>query len=200
MHDLGIQNNELAWFRSYLKDRKQFVILNDVNSSMQNISIGVPQGSILGPILFLLYINDLPSASLFTSLLFADDTTLLASGPDINELFNFANNELQKIVHFFRKNKLALHPNKTNYMIFTTSPEVRNTDCNLFINNNNFNVPVNQDLIMPIRRVEGNAENPAVKFLGVHIDPHLNFKHHIKLLCNKVSSSLYFLRSAKIVL
>ena len=139
MHKLGIQNNELAWFRSYLKDRKQFVSLNDVNSSMQNISIGVPQGSILGPILFLLYINDLPTASLFKSLLFADDTTLLASGPDINELFNFANNELQKIVHFFRKNKLALHPNKTNYMIFTTSPEARSTDCNLFINNNNFN-------------------------------------------------------------
>jgi len=107
---LGIRNNELLWFKNYLSDRKQFVSVNNKISSLKNVILGVPQGSILGPIQFLLYINVLPNTSLLYALLFADDTTLLASGPNLNELFQHANNEFHKIVYFFRKNKLTLHP------------------------------------------------------------------------------------------
>ena len=185
--------------QKFLTNRKQYVFSNGKGSNLCNISIGVPQGSILGPILFLLYINDLPNASALTFLLFADDTTILASGPNIENLINYVNQEFQKVVYFFRQNKLALHANKTNYMIFSTSPEVRNSNFQLFINNNN---PNQQDpsLLFPLTRVLGDEKNPAVKFLGVYIDPSLNFKHHILTLCNKLSSSLYFLRATKKVL
>jgi hypothetical protein len=77
---IGIRGNTLKWFSNYLSNRQQFITLNGIFSKLKSVRIGVPQGSILGPILFLLYINDLPDCTLLKSLLFADDTTLLASG------------------------------------------------------------------------------------------------------------------------
>ena len=106
----GIRGTELAWFESYLFNRKQFVSINGKNSSLADIVIGVPQGSILGPLLFLIYINDLPLATKLFTLLFADDTTLLASADSVVSLCNFVNVEFKKVCDFFRANKLMLHP------------------------------------------------------------------------------------------
>ena len=99
----GIHKDELLWFKSYLSERKQFVSINGKNSSLTNVLLGVPQGSILGPLLFLLYINDLPLASKLFALLFADDTTLLASADSVESLNNFVNIEFnsKKSVIFF---------------------------------------------------------------------------------------------------
>ncbi len=85
MHKMGIRDKELDWFKNYLSNRKQFVYLNGKSSSLLEILLGVPQGSTLGPILFLIYINDLPLSTLLKSLLFADDTALLASGSNIDD-------------------------------------------------------------------------------------------------------------------
>ena len=89
----GIRGSELLWFKSYLTDRKQFVALNGKSSLLTEVLLGVPQGSILGPLLFLLYINDLPLASKLFALLFADDTTLLASSNSVESLVEFVNIE-----------------------------------------------------------------------------------------------------------
>ena len=87
LHKLGIRGLELSWFRDYLQNRKQLVHINGSNSCLLEILIGVPQGSILGPLLFLIYISDLPLCSELLALLFADDTTLFLSGRNLNDWF-----------------------------------------------------------------------------------------------------------------
>jgi hypothetical protein len=191
---LGIRGAALDWFANYLSDRSQFVCVIGVNSSMQTIRLGVPQGSILGPILFLLYINDLPLCTTLLALLFADDTTLLASGSNLPELINYVNDELYKISTYFRNNKLALHPQKTQFMLISNSPTAKNASVNLFINNNNSLESPDQNLVHPISRVLPSSATPAVKFLGVYFDTELNFKYQIHHICSKISRALFMLR------
>ena len=196
---IGILNKELEWFRSYLTGRKQSVCINGTCSNNVPIKMGVPQGSVLGPILFLIYINDLPLFNSLKNLLFADDTTLLASGKNINELFNHVNSEFYKVVTYFRSNGLSLHPEKTKFILFTNNNAVRLTDKQILVNYNN---PGEHDpsLIIPISRVMGTDEDPAIKFLGLFIDPKLTYKYHASKICKKISSSLYFMRNAKNIL
>ena len=92
---MGVRGVELLWFQDYLTNRKQIVHINGSNSLLLNILIGVPQGSILGPLLFLIYINDLPLCSELFALLFADDTTLLLSDPNIDNLIAKVNVEFK---------------------------------------------------------------------------------------------------------
>ena len=191
----GVDGSELDWFKSYLTNRKQFVSVGSCSSSLLEISLGVPQGSILGPLLFLIYINDLPLSSKFLSLLFADDTTLLFTHDDIKQLTAIVNNEFRKVCEFFRTNRLVLHPDKTKFILFTRSGG-GGLDLEIFCNNNNFGQD-DPDKISPISRVNYNDDMPAVKFLGVFFDPNINFKHHIAMLKSKLSKALYALRSVK---
>ena len=197
MSKLGIRGTTLQWFKSYLSGRKQFVYLNGVSSSMLEIILGVPQGSILGPLLFLLYINDLPLCTKLFILMFADDTTLLASGKNLVELFNFVNEQLHLICTFFRINRLALHPKKTQYILFTKSQDAKSTNLSLYLNNNNPNTVDDVHLKIPITRVHGSENDPAIKFLGIFIDPNNDFKYHVGTVAKKLSTALYFMRTAR---
>ena len=127
----GVDGISLELFKSYLTDRKQYVAINSAKSPLQSISTGVPQGSILGPLLFLIYINDIKFCSgSFTFLCFADDTTVTLSicpkdtkckhcdSSTIDE--TFLNHELQKLYNWLCINKLALNTKKTKYMVFHT--------------------------------------------------------------------------------
>ncbi len=114
---MGVRGIELKWFKNYLSQRQQLVLVNGHSSSLLHILLGVPQGSILGPLLFLIYINDLPTCSKLLSFLFADDTTLLDSDSKITNLLPRVNEEFKKVV-YFRAHKLALHPKKTKFVIF----------------------------------------------------------------------------------
>ena len=98
---------------------------------------------------------------------------------------------------FFRTHKLALHPNKTQYLLFTSSLAARENPPLIYINNSDIGAPLDPTKLIPIPNVNIASEVPAVKFLGIYIDPLLNFKYHIGKLSNKLATSLYFMRSAK---
>ena len=111
----------LDWFTSYLENRKQFVKYQSCESEYENIKCGVPQGSILGPSLFILYVNDITNTtSLFEVILFADDTTLLYSHPDTSSAIDLIDKELNEISNWFKANKLSVNASKTHYMKLDT--------------------------------------------------------------------------------
>jgi hypothetical protein len=196
MGQIGVGGIELTWFENYLKNRLQYVQIKGENSSNQALIRGVPQGSVLGPILFLIYINNLPKCTSLSTYLFADDTTLYFSHNDIDVLIETVNTELKKVTDFFRDSKISLHPAKTKFMIFSNNVTVRNRNVQLKINFNNVDTN-NQALITDVNPVRTNDETPAIRFLGVYFDPLLNFKYHISLLTTKLSRALFMLRSTK---
>ena len=107
--------------KSYLSNRKQFTNVASYSSTYNEINTGVPQGSNLGPLLFLIYMNDLPFVSeILSSILFADDTTLYLTGKDLVIINDLLNIEFRKIYRWFNANKLLINIDKTNYVIFKT--------------------------------------------------------------------------------
>ena len=177
----GVCGNTLQWFGSYLSNRKQYVDFESSNSTSLPLSTGVPQGSILGPLLFIIYMNDLHIASdKFDPILFADDTTLsshlalfnqdLSSTNEISESINL---ELQKVYNWLCINKLSLNIEKTKYMIFHYKQ--RN------LSSQSLNISIQG---ITIEKVADFC------FLGLTLNENLNWQSHIHKISNKISRTL----------
>jgi len=180
LNHYGIRGKALEWFRSYLLNRTQFVVYNNVNSNIQNLTTGVPQGSVLGPLLFIIYTNDLPNTLTHSKcILFADDTTIFYSSKNLNELFNNIKSDLNVVTDWFKANKLTLNISKTNYILFSRS---RNT---------NFIIP---PIIIGNEQIQKVAH---IKFLGIIIDEKFDWHKHIEFCQNKIASGNYALNSLK---
>ena len=130
----GIQDNTISWFENYLSNRKQYVTYNGIKSQTEKINCGVPQGSILGPLLFLIYINDLSTVSeACMSILFADDTNMFFTGNHLKTMATVFNEELIRVQEWLHCNKLSLNVLKTHYIIFTSGNKCVN-DVDIRIN------------------------------------------------------------------
>ena len=145
-----------------------------MQSAKLGIKCGVPQGSILGPILFLIYINDITKVSrLLQLLLFADDTNIFLEHRDIKALNEIVNSELVKLADWFSANCLSLNVSTTNFIIFCSSKKKYNP--------NLINISLNDHQITQIKHTE---------FLGVYVDERLNWEEHVKQLSTKLSKNI----------
>ena len=178
----GVRGVALEWFRDYLTNRMQYVSYLDHNSASHSVTCGVPQGSVLGPLLFIIYTNDLPNSLKHSkSILFADDTTIYFSHNNQQQILPIIENDMAELSQWFYANKLSLNVSKTNFMVF--SP--RNSQWNI----NSI-------------RIEGKhiVKVKCAKFLGVYIDDELEWGNHIDHVAKKVSSGCFAINSSKNVL
>jgi retron-type reverse transcriptase len=126
----GIRGLSLDWIKSYFGNRQQYVEYNGAYSSYNSIKCGVPQGSILGPLLFLIYINDLCNASNIVELiLFADDTNIFFSHNNLPLLMNIINSEMNKLSEWFRANKLSINAKKSSLLLMNKRRKVGGSNC-----------------------------------------------------------------------
>ena len=183
----GLKGPTLNLFQSYLSNRKQYTEIEDTTSTILHIQVGVPQGSILGPILFIIYVNDLPQCSnKFDFIMYADDTTLsstIDSFSDINSnasADSLINAEIGKVIEWLKINKLSLNKNKSKYMTFHM-PKKQIQHLTLKIDGIN------------IEKVE------EFNFLGLTMDTNLKWKKHTDKISNKCSKITGVLNRLKLL-
>ena len=179
----GVRGISNKWFASYLSNRKQFVSINSYKSNLADVKCGVPQGSILGPLLFLVYINDLHAAIKYSEVHhFADDTNLLNFNSCVKSVNKQVNYDLKNLSNWLKANNISLNVSKTELVLFTSSK--KQLDCDLKIKLNG-------------KRL---YETDSVKYLGIQIDKRLTWKQHINLVALKLNKANAMLSKLRHVL
>ena len=178
----GLGDSALALLRNYLTDRTQKCQLQGMLSKQRTITCGIPQGSILGPLLFTLYINDLPNCLNHTTpRMFADDTSLTAAGETLGEVERRVNEDLSNVHNWLSANRLNLNIAKTEYVLIGSPHRIHSLNIQ----------PLNNIDQQPVKRVKQS------KVLGVQIDEHLDWSKHIEFIASKVSSGNSAIKKAK---
>lgn len=169
----GIRGIAKEWFISYLSNRKQFTSIGNINSEKLSVSCGVPQGSVLGPLLFLLYINDFSNCTNSLDLhLFADDSNLFYCHKNVARLEMTINYELENVKSWLCANKLSLNISKSNFALFHPPQKKVITRIKLHINNVSL------------------EEKSHIKYLGIMLDSNLNWKNHVQYISKKIKRSI----------
>ena len=170
LHHYGIRGNVHKLFTSYLSNRMQYVRVNNTDSHLSPVTCGVPQGSVLGPLLFIIYINDIAKCyqqAMFR--IFADDTGIFFKCKDLDTLKELTKNVLKFITKWFHDNRLTLNASKTSFVIFRSSRcRISNLPDSVTYNN----ITINRE--------------KQVTYLGLILDEYLNWKAHIEDLCIKL--------------
>lgn len=192
LHKMGIRGTVLAWFQSYLSHRQQYLKVGTHRSSPRTVSFGVPQGSILGPTLFLMYINDissihLPKADLFS---YADDTAIIFHDKSWRKAFDSAENGMSNVASWLRKNLLTLNTAKTKYVCFykteasapTSLPGIKIHKCG------------NKHSQCQCPEISNAA---SMIYLGITLDKNLNFREHIQALSGRVRKIIYIMKELR---
>ena len=175
----GVAGTSLRWVTSYLTSRKQYCVLNGHKSSLKTVHCGIPQGSCLGPLLLILYVNDFEQClKKCTPNMYADDTSITCSGEDIYDLCNDLKAEIENITEWLRQNKLSLNTAKTEYMVVGHKRQTNQIPGLLEVN-------VNGE---PIKRAQ------QVKYLGIMVDENLTWNEQYKNLKGKIKNALSSLR------
>jgi Reverse transcriptase (RNA-dependent DNA polymerase) len=201
MSHYGVKGVALDWFTSYLQDRTQKVDIEGNLSHSCSIDMSVIQGSILGPILFLIQINDLPKSSSLKTFLFADDTQGLKGGKNLANLLDDVNHELRKWAVWFMANKMAVNTTKTKYIIFHGKGRSLNMEGReLVFDCNPPGVAANPALISTLERIHNNhisLDSRSYKLLGILLDENLSFNANTDLLLSKLSKSSFIINRSK---
>ena len=177
LEHLGIKGNLLLWISNYLHDRVQRTFVNDMLSSSLSVKCGVPQGSIIGPLFFISYINDVKLHVGDTGIgLYADDTVIFSHAPDILTAQTTLQEKIDKFVGWSGMNALTINAQKTKFMIFGTRSKVKKAK--------NTKLCINGTQIQQV---------PSYKYLGFTLDSVLSFSNHITTLLNTVTHKVYIL-------
>ena len=180
LYSYGIRGSMLKWMESYLTDRSQYVVIDGKVSQTRGIKCGVPQGSILGPLLFIISVNDICNVSpMLFKILYADDTCVLISGNHLNNLIDRLNTELISLNNWFKANKLSLNTKKSFFMIFHRSRIKPNVINKVVIDNHEL------------------TQVNSAKYLGVIIDHKLNWIEHISYVKSKMSKGIGIMYKAR---
>ena len=180
LYSYGIRGSMFKWMESYLTDRSQYVVFDGKVSQTRGIKCGVPQGSILGPLLFIISVNDICNVSpMLFKILYADDTCVLISGNHLNNLIDRLNTELISLNNWFKANKLSLNTKKSFFMIFHRSRIKPNVINKVVIDNHEL------------------TQVNSAKYLGVIIDHKLNWIEHILYVKSKMSKGIGIMYKAR---
>ena len=170
----GLAGKEISWFQSYLDNRKQCCKVNGHMSKLENIHFGVPRGSCLGPLLFLIYINDLPLALDSSNVnMYADDTSIYYSSKSISSINNAVNNDLQSLKSWLDENKLSLNVAKTQSILIGSRYKIRAVE-----------QPDNQKPSLHIGD-EAISIITSTKYFGFQVDQFLNWDEHLVTITKK---------------
>ena len=176
----GVTGNSLKLCKSYLSNRHQCVSIEGKVSDFENITLGVPQGSILGPLMFIIYINDISSSVQYSHVnIYADDTAIFLEGNDIDYIRKFLQLDMEGLSVWLEVNKLSLNLTKTVCMVVTTHQKnkaLAKSNVNL-----NLNIVLNEEEIEQV---------DVFKYLGTHLDSRVNFNYHIDYMCRKISKAI----------